>query len=185
MKEDSSDTHLLREMQEGSHHAFDKLFYKYGENLFCFAFSILKSSDCAKEVVHEIFIKVWENRTRMIIHTNLRSYLYKAVKNHSISLLRQRKKEHFNLDDILDLSDKKDTTPDAILIENELDAQFTKVFQQLPARAKLAFKLHRVDGLKYTEIAEIMEISVSAVEKNIALALSLLHKGLFPKVTAN
>ena len=82
------------------------------------------------------------------------------------------------LDDNLDFSDKKDQTPEAIFIENELNIEFVRAFQKLPTRAKLAFKLHRIDGLKYAEVAEIMNISTGAVEKNITSALKILHREL-------
>ena len=131
-----------------------------------------------EELTANVFINLWENKNKLIIHSSLKSYLYQSAKNQAISYLRKKRKTMYSFEEGFDLSDKKDQTPEAIYIEHELNLEFVKAFHKLPPRAKLAFKLHRMDGLKYAEVAEIMDISISAVEKNITSAFKILYKEL-------
>ena len=137
-------------------------------------FVFLPENEIVEELSANVFITLWENKKRIVIYSSLKAYLYRSARNQVISHLRKQKTTVYSIDEFFDLSDKKDSTPEAIYIEKELNDEFVRAFQKLPSRAKLAFKLHRFDDLKYTEIAEIMNISVSAVEKNITTALKIL-----------
>ncbi|MGE4585954.1 MAG: RNA polymerase sigma factor [Mangrovibacterium sp.] len=174
-----SDNDLLQLVKAGNTQALTLLFKKYYQPLCRFSFVFIPEHEVAEELTANVFINLWENKHQIVIHTNLKAYLFRSVKNQAISYLRKNKAKTQPIDEDLDFMAKKDQTPETIYIENELNNEFVSAFQKLSPRARLAFKLHRFDGLKYTEIAEIMNISVSAVEKNITSALKILYKELF------
>lgn len=182
---ENSDSTYLQKLQAGDSVALSTLFRKYYQQLCRFVFVYIPENEVVEELTANIFIALWENRDRLVIHTSLKSYLFRSAKNQAISYLRKKKAIMHSLDDELDFTDKKDQTPETIYIENELNIEFVRAFQKLPPRAKLAFKLHRIDGLKYAEVAEIMEISVAAVEKNITSALKILHQELYAMTKAD
>ncbi len=174
-----SDNDLLEQMKGGSTQALSLLFKRYYQALCRFSATFIPDNKIVEELTANVFINLWENKDRVMIHTSLKSYLYRSARNQSLSYLRKQKNELYPMEEGYDLSDSKDQIPENIFIENELNSQFLKAFQKLSPRAMMAFKLHRFDGLKYAEIAEIMDISVAAVEKNITSALKMLHKELF------
>lgn len=178
LKEKKSDQAILDQLKSGDPQALTLLFNEYYQQLCRFAFCFIPENEVIEELTANVFINLWENRTRIQIHTGIRPYLYQAAKNQVISYLRKKKPLTHPLEEGLDFSDKKDRTPEAIYIENELNIEFIQAFKKLPPRAKLAFKLHRFDGLTYSEVADIMKISVAAVEKNITSALKILHREL-------
>jgi RNA polymerase sigma-70 factor (ECF subfamily) len=178
MFENHSDSKLFDQIKAGDSQALSVLFNKYYQQLCRFVFVFLPENEVVEELVANVFINLWENKNQIVVYSSLKAYLYRSAKNQAISHLRKQKTTVYLIDEYFDLSDKQDTTPEAIYIENELNIEFVRAFQKLPPRAKLAFKLHRFDGLKYVEIAEIMNISVSAVEKNITSALKILHHEL-------
>ncbi len=167
-----SDTILFKHIKAGEPKALTILFDKYYQQLCRFAFVFIPKNEIVEELTANVFINLWDNRHKIDIRTSLKSYLYRSAKNQVISYLRKENKEISFCD--FDFFNEECKSPEALFIENEMDYEFDKAFLKIPPRAKLAFKLHRFDGLKYKEIAEIMEISVSAVEKNIATALKLL-----------
>lgn len=181
MKGTDSDLQHVEQLKAGNKQALSVLFNEYYQPLCRFVYVYIPENEVVEELTANVFIYLWENREKLAIHTSLRSYLYRSARNQAISYLRKKKSVMLPLDEELDLSEKKDQTPEAIYIESELNTEFSRAFRKLPARAKLAFKLHRIDGLKYAEVADIMNISIAAVEKNISSALKLLRQELFSK----
>ena len=173
-----TDIELLQQIARSDDKALTVLFDRYYQQLCRFVYVYIPDHEVVEELVSNIFIKIWENRKKIKIHTNLRAYLYKAAKNQALSYIRKK--------DMLVLYKNENSmefneiapSPEASFIEKELNEEFVKAFRKIPPRAKMAFKLHRFDGLKYSEIAIIMNISVSAVEKNISTALKILHEEL-------
>jgi len=183
LSENDSDQELLEQIKGGSTQALSLLFKKYYQQLCRFSFAFVPENEVVEELAANVFINLWENKEKVVIYVSLKSYLYRSAKNQALSYRRKKKAEIHSLDEGHDLSDNKDQIPENIYIENELNIQFIRAFQKLSPRAMMAFKLHRFDGLKYSEIAEIMDISVSAVEKNITSALKTLYKELLPMTT--
>lgn len=173
-----TDENLFLEIKQGNSAALNQLFNRYYQQICRFIFLFCPDNELAEELSANVFINLWENKHKINIYYSVRSYLYQSAKNQAFSHIRKGKSPFQSWVDGLDISDKQSLTPEAIYIENELNDEFLSAFRKIPARAKLAFKLHRFDGLKYEEISEIMEISVSAVEKNITSALKILHREL-------
>jgi len=173
-----SDTELLQQLKNNNEKALAELFERYYEKLCRFAIVLLPDKSIVEELMANVFITLWNNRKTIQIHTGLKAYLYQAAKNQALTYLRKKHIVISSEDGEMNLSGEIEYSPESFFIENELKSEFKKAFEKIPPRARLAFKLHRFDGLKYTDIAAIMNISVSAVEKNIGKALKILHKEL-------
>lgn len=180
----TSDILLYEQIQSGDPQALNLLFHKYYQGLCRFTYVIVREKVVAEELSANVFINLWENREQIFIHTSLKAFLYKSAQNQGISYLRKKQKNINSFENSIDLSDSKDPGPESRYIDDELKTEFEKALSKLSPRARLAFTLHRLDGLQYTEISDIMDISVSAVEKNIASALKTLHKKLYHKTIA-
>jgi len=175
----SSDSLLFSQLQSNDSQSLGALFNKYYQSLCRFTYLIVHEKSVAEELSANVFINLWENRGQTFIHTSLKAYLYKSARNQAISYLRKKKGIIYSLENDHDFANQNDLGPESIFIDDELKTEFDKALHKLTPKARLAFSLHRFEGMKYTDIAEIMEISVSAVEKNIASALKSLYKELF------
>ncbi|WP_163717304.1 RNA polymerase sigma factor [Mangrovibacterium lignilyticum] len=173
-----TDAELLSQLKNGDAQALTLLFQRYYQPLCRFVFVFIPENEVAEELSANVFIKLWENRNKITIYYTLRAYLFQSAKNQTFSYLRKRKIDQQSWADEFEPAQEKGHCPEALFIANELNDEFAAVFSRLPQRAQLAFKLHRFDGLKYKEIANVMEISVAAVEKNITTALKILHREL-------
>jgi RNA polymerase sigma-70 factor (ECF subfamily) len=150
---------------------FEKLFRELFKPLCGFAMKYTNDVDDAKGVVHEVFVIVWEKFGTLPIDTNYRSYLYTAVRNRCLNFIRDKKK-HVTLEKVAEHQAMETNTTLETL---ELERQITFAIESLPEKCRMVFELNRLEGLKYAQIAEKMQISVKTVEAQMSKALSVLR----------
>ncbi|MGQ2981921.1 RNA polymerase sigma factor [Flavobacterium sp.] len=140
------------------------LFYKFG------------NEEQAEDVTQEAFIKLWENCAN-VPPEKAKSFLYTVANNTSLNHIAHQKV-------VLDYSKKApasvyDTqSPEFIMEEEQFKVKLQNAIGGLSEAQRSAFLLHRIDGKKYHEIADILGISVKAVEKRIHGALQQLRKDI-------
>lgn len=128
--------------------------------------------------MQEVFFKLWKNRAELEIQTNLKSYLFRAVRNGCMNLI-----EHIQVRDsykILNEEDIKDAESRYIdeAIVSELEQRIRETIDKLPTERRKIFIMSRFDGLKYREIADRLGISVKTVENQMYQALKFLRDNL-------
>ncbi|GAB4010697.1 hypothetical protein GCM10028808_22330 [Spirosoma migulaei] len=154
------------------------LFRRYYTNLVNHAVRFVYSKEVAEDLVAEVFTVFWQDRTFDQITTSYRAYLYKAVRHRAYNYLRWE----LHKSDSLDLADNQSMPaslqPDQVLHYSELHQKIESVIQNLPPQCQRAFLLSRIEGRKYTEIAQDLQISTSGVEKLLIRALGKLRQEL-------
>lgn len=160
-------------------HSFEQLFREYFTPLMSFAKKILVDEDDAREVVHTVFIKLWERREEIDLSRSLKSYLFTSVHNRSLNVIRDRKK--FSSEEVPDIGGEWDVS--AQIESMELEHKIRETIDALPEKCRQIFELNRFDGLKYSEIAEKLGISVKTVENQMSKALKILREKLLKYLT--
>ena len=152
--------------------AYKELFVSFYNPLLRFAITLVKSREQAEEIVSDVFINVWEKRKRINSITNLKVYLFIAVKNTSLNYLSKQNK---NLTDSVDDAAMEFKSiyfdPEQLMVTAEMVALIRAAIEELPPKCKLIFKLVKEEELKYRDVAEILNISVKTVESQLAIAL--------------
>jgi RNA polymerase sigma-70 factor (family 1) len=159
------------------HLAYKELFTSFYNSLFHFAFSFVKTKQPAEEIVSDVFIKIWEKRKGLEKIKNLKVYLYIATKNTSLNYLEKQKR--IITDDIDKFTDRFKSVyfnPEQLMITADMVALIHNAIESLPSRCKTVFKLVKEDGLKYKEVAEILNISERTVENQLTIALRKIAK---------
>ncbi len=159
--------------------SFEKLFKEYFPPLMSFARKFLVDEDDSREVVHKVFISLWEKRGEIDLTTSLKSYLFKSVHNRSLNVIRDRKK--FSSEEIPEMVGEWDVS--AQLESVELEDKINKALESLPEKCRQVFEMNRFDGLKYSEIAAELDISIKTVENQISKALKILREKLMKYMT--
>lgn len=170
--------------------AYKELFVSFYNPLLRFAITLVKSREQAEEVVSDVFINIWEKRKRINSITNLKVYLFIAVKNTALNYLSRQNR---NLTDNVDEAGIEFTSiyfdPEQLMVTAEMIARIKDAIEQLPPKCKLIFKLIKEEELKYRDVAEILGISVKTVESQIAIALkkigSAIHFDMSKAVAAH
>ncbi len=156
---------------------FNKLFNTHYSSLCAYANNFLKDIDSSEEIVQEVLFKLWTNRETIIFTSSIKSYLHKAVRNAGLNMLK-----HVNIREDYKVHHEKERqdepSSEDLIIVSELEQKIRKTIDQLPIERKKVFLMSRYDGLKYKEIAEKLNISVSTVENQMVKALKFLRTEL-------
>lgn len=153
------------------------LFRKYYANLCNHAIRFVFSRDIAEEVVAEVFANFWQGRVYEKDIASYPAYLYQAVRYRAYNYLKHELSRTAPLD-TLNVRPDSSPNPEEILRYNDLSRKIDALIQELPPQSRRAFLLNRVEGLKYSEVATEMNITVSAVERLISRALAKLRQDL-------
>ena len=165
---------------DGKETALASLHRLLHRRLFNFSKSITRASEDSEEIVEDVFVKLWTNRTQLNEIENLQVYLYVAVKNHSLNLVAKKARNAItdSFDDLdIDLS-ALTADPHKIMVTTEMMRRMQKVVDTLPPRCKMIFRLVREDGLPYKEVAQILNISVNTIDVQMAIAIKKICAAL-------
>lgn len=162
--------------------AYRQLFVLFQPSLLEYAISILKSKQLSEEIVSDVFIAIWLKRQQLDKIENLPFYLFTAVKNRAINELHKQKRTgSISLDEAAVEFRSLYHDPEQKLISEEMIRNIQDSIRQLPSRCELIFKLVKEDGLKYKEVAELLNLSIKTVENQMSLALKKISTSLNSK----
>ncbi len=156
---------------------FEKLFRENFTGLVYFAQKYLGDQDTSKEIVHSVFLKIWENRTGFDWEKPAKSYLFTSVYNRSMNRIRDNKKFVEPVDTAESPEIEAGEFHDTMEL-SELESKINRVIESLPEKCREVFKLNRFEGKKYGEIADILGISIKTVETQMSKALKVLKTEL-------
>jgi RNA polymerase sigma-70 factor (ECF subfamily) len=152
--------------------AYRELFTSLYSYLFRFAKTLVKAKEPAEEIISDVFIKVWEKRKELEKIENLKLYLYVSTRNIAYNYLDKQKRSATNpIEDFQAEFSSLYFDPEQMLITADMMARIQKAVDQLPPKCKMIFKLTKEDGLKYREVAELLNISIKTVENQLTIAL--------------
>ena len=165
MKGGGSNTELVRLLRNGDMAAFNAIYIKYCHKLHEFVIRYLKQEEDAEEIVQEVFIKIWNSRTKIDVNASFESFLFTIAYNSTISILRKRLSESKSREYLMatqQIQHIDDTVNN--LQYKELNEKTQSLLQQLTSRQKEIFVLSREEGLTHKEIAKRLEISENTVK---------------------
>lgn len=169
--------------------ALEAIFRASYDDLYATAYRYLRSRGLAEEVVQDVFLTMWQRRERWgegeVL--DLRRYLFTAVHNRSVSLLRRERLEAAGRERAQEGRAESGVghftaSGGAPPERSELAERLERALEALPARARETLLLRVRRQLQNSEIAQVMGISVKAVEGNLARALTALREVLGPRL---
>lgn len=162
---------------------FSIIYEFYRPKLVVIVNSYIPSQEDAEEIIHDVFIKLWEKWETLQITSNLTGYIYSMTRNACLDYLRAKKNK---LTKEMTLEQQEfwlnhgalaDDAASSILA-NELQSLVDRAIEQLPEKCKKVFKKSRVEGLCHKEISKELEISPKTVENHMSRALRQLRVAL-------
>jgi len=169
-----------RIVSNGDETSFRQLFILLAVPLKQFAYTITHSKEQAEEIVEDVFINLWQNRSAVAAIKNLKVYLYVATKNTALNYLRKKNGQPHH--DILDFGHVEiaadDPNPEQIYITSEMRRRIDAAVVQLPPKCKLIYKMAKEDRLRYREIAHILNITVKTIDNQLAIALKKISEAI-------
>lgn len=139
---------------------FNHIYYKFG------------NEEKAYDAVQEAFLKLWENCLK-VTPDKAKSFVYTVANNLYLNVIKAEKVRMKYADKSLKTTNE---SPEFVLEEHQFKERLEKALNDLPDNQRTVFLLNRIDGKKYSEIAEMENVSVKAIEKRMHLALLTLRE---------
>jgi RNA polymerase sigma-70 factor (ECF subfamily) len=175
------DTELLRQLALGNELAFVQIIDRHEQKVFSVAYKFLKSREYAKEIVQEVFLRVWNKRDAFSEAKNLEALIYTTTKNLTLNFLEKIANERMAQYKFTQLRDNVSRATEYTLQDHEYEALLQRSLEQLPPQQLLVYQLAKVEGLSYEETAERLNITTNTVKYHI----KHIHRFLREKLELN
>lgn len=175
---------LIQQLRAGDEQAFKSLVTNYQDLVYNTALGVVQNSEDAEDVAQEVFIQVYRSIDQFKGDARLSTWIYRITTTKALDHIRSRKRKKrfafitslFGPNDELVHEPVDFQHPGVALDRKEQAALLFQMIAQLPENQKVAFTLHKTEELSYQEIADVMQLSVSAVESLLFRARQNLRK---------
>lgn len=180
---------LIQQLEQGGEAAFRQLVNQHKDNVYNTCLGFLRNPHDAEDVAQEVFMKVFDSIHDFREEASLSTWIYRIAVTKSLELIRYRKRkkrswffkalgEMFNEPD-QEADDSTYIHPGLALENKERAKVLFSEIDKLTDKQRIAFTLQKVEGMSYQEVAEVMELSIPAVESLIHRAKNTLQKNLY------
>ncbi len=178
-----SEQYIVKGLKSGEEDAYKFLYDREYKILCVLALKYTKDRFVAETIVSDIIFSIWLNRESLEIHSSLRSYLARSVRNRCLNFLAtQERMVSLDAQDKVDIyyneSNEIEESPIDFLVEKELDLKIHASIDSMSNLTSKIFQESRYNKLRYTEISSKLGVSVDVVKYHIKIALSTLRKDL-------
>lgn len=156
---------LLEAASLGDHEAFGQLYQYYNPKILKFINGMLNSKEDSEEILHDIFIDIWEKKEKLLEIESFNSYLYKMAKYKMINLHQHRKVKQKADIYLLSRMEGNYKSADEDIIFQQYETAFLDAMELLPQKRRLVFEMRNLQELSHDEIAIELNISKSMVKK--------------------
>ena len=182
--DDAEDIRLMRLVAGGDTTAFEALIERHQALVAGTVARMLGSNSDVEDITQQVFIRVWRSAGRYVARAKFTTWLLKITRNLVFNEMRRTKRHpHVPVQidpeaEELPLKDETGETPDAALLQAELQKAIESAIAQLPETQRMALVLRRYEDLSYEEIADILELSLPAVKSLLFRARTELRERL-------
>lgn len=172
---------ILADLKKGKKKAFKKVFTIYYPRLEKYAGYFMSNCQEAEDIVQDVFVQIWESHEAIKTNSNFDSYLFTLVRNRCLNALKKQfvekkyiDKFQINSEELYNIS--FEMNDNFLSMEKLLHEELEKIIEELPERCQSAFCLKWKGGKKIREIADIMRISTTMVDKHLAKGMDIVRQ---------
>ena len=188
MADNATDKEIIERVKGGEKEAYDLLVLKYQQRVINLISRFVKNHSDALDVSQETFIKAYRALPNFRGESAFYTWLYRiavnTAKNHLTVQSRKITKSDYDVAEIEqiegNMSLTEQTTPESLLVKDELQETILKTIENLPEDLKSAIMLREIEGLSYEGIAEVMECPVGTVRSRIFRAREMIDSKIKP-----
>lgn len=165
----------IQEVKSVDTAAFEQLFTDHYDALYRYCQTMVKDQNDIEDIVQSVFMDLWHDRSKLVIHTSIKAYLYKAVYFKCMNKIKHDKvaSKYSNT-----ISNPESTAVTDTLIIQEIADKIKETIESLPEQCRKIFSMSRMDGLRYNEIAEKLNLSPKTIENQMGKALKTMRVAL-------
>ena len=167
---------LLVQLSRGNQAAFEKIYYLYSSELLSKLIKLVKSETVAQEILQDVFLKIWDNHKKIDADKSFRSFLFKIAENKTYDFFRKTARDNKLKESLL-----KAALPEYESIETKIFASenleiLEHAIKSLPPQRQVVFRLSKIEGKSYDEIAEKLGITPSTISDHIVKATKTIRE---------
>lgn len=159
----------------GNEATFEQVFKTHFKALHSYAFTILKDEMAAEEIVQNLFLKIWERKEQLSIHSSIKAYLYRGVHNDCMNMLKHEKVKKAWQTYTTHHMEKETGPASQKILLSDLEEKLHKAMNELPEQCRTIFQMSRFEQMKYQEIANRLGLSIKTIENQMGKALKLMR----------
>ena len=171
----NEDKRLLERISEGDVKALGILYVLYAGRIRNFTFSMLQNSADAEDIMHDLFLKIWNSRESLREVDSLKSYMFSMAHNSVLNFIK-RKGVRDRYRNVSARIESEHYEPSYPMDTMELLHSIDDAIEDMSFLRKTIFRMHRYEHKTYQEIADALMISPKTVQYHISCALAELRK---------
>ncbi len=175
MTKPNDERELLSLLLTGSEQAFEKVYKLYSSRLYGNLLKLVKSEAEAKEILQDVFMKIWDNRQSIDIEKSFHSYLFKIAENKVYDFFRKAARDKKKVAQLIALATTEYISGEEIILADGNAAILEKAIESLPPQRQQVFRLCKLEGKSYKEVSELLGISVSTISDHIVKATKAIR----------
>jgi RNA polymerase sigma-70 factor (family 1) len=169
---------LISKIINGNPIAFKRVYERHSRKLFYSILRLVKSEELAEELMQEVFVKIWENRTILNPDLSFKAYLFKVAENHVLDFFRKVAREKNLREKLISLAIHSHNRTEDHLLYQEYELLANRAIELLPPQRKRIFQMCRLEGLSYDKVGEGLDISKSTVSDHMVKAIKFIKEYL-------
>lgn len=173
-----TDQQLLSLLQNSDESAFTELYNRYWDKLLVRGLTQLNSPEDMEELLHDIFVKLWNRRKNLDIKYSFHTYIAAMLKYEILRILADRKRKPVTETTEANVDRTAEDSTSHLLDFIDLQQQLEATVRQLPDKCQLVFRMSREQGLSQRQIAHELKITPKTVENHINRALRVLRSAI-------
>lgn len=173
-----TDQELLEQfrLEDSRSYAFNLLMRKYQQRLYWHVRKIVIDHDDANDVIQNTFIKVWNALDGFREDSQLYTWLYRIATNESLTFLKQKKTKFFIPFGDVEHELSNHLTNDVYFSGDRIQLKLQQAVLKLPTQQRIIFNMKYFDGMKYEEIASVLNLTVGALKASYHHAVKKIEK---------
>ncbi|WEK20214.1 MAG: sigma-70 family RNA polymerase sigma factor [Candidatus Pedobacter colombiensis] len=171
-----SDQELVASLKDGSEYAFEELYNQYKERLAGNLYKLLKSEELTREILQELFLKLWDTRAQIDPEKSFKSYLFKIAENMVIDYYRRAARDKVMRDKMVLASTEIYTHIEEQLFRKENAEMLQQAIELMPLQRRKVFILCKLEGKSYKEIELILGINAKTINSHLFQANKFLKQ---------
>lgn len=175
-----NDQELIALLKEGNQFAYTEIYDRYKRLLYLFAFKRLGDREDVKDIIHEIFMSLWQNREQLNLSYSLTTYLHSAVRNKIVDIIAHKQVSARYIESFNAYQASGQSSTDHLVRQKELTALIEKEVEALPVKMRQVFELSRNSNYSRKQIAEELGLSEETVKSHMHHAMKILKVKLGP-----
>lgn len=169
-----SDLELVAELRKGDQSAYTEIYHRFKIPLYTFLWRRTQDTELVTDILHDVFLAIWEKREQISYDISLSGYLFSAVRNKLLDIIAHNKVKQRYIDSFYDFIQITDISADDLVRSKEMSALIAKEISALPPKTREVFELSRISNLSRKEIALQLGVSEQTVKSHMFNALKTL-----------